>query len=445
MTGTFVDIFSDAISSPHASKHSSVFYSILPSNQLSKICFATAVTPSLKLYVNSGNNATRILVAIFYDAPRSFRVFAKGKYISPVLSSSIPSSANAITGTNSFNFQENLLYVTISQEDPVEIYVQNSLHVAFTIAETIGVEIQAMVIERLVDFLQIGHSQIRTVHDSSGSEDTLKIIADNTTKKKHQCSTMKSCMFTHHGVGQQRDLIGSTGSSQRSLWGTGLRVLILEISDPPSFPNDNLVSSFSSERLNSLANILVNAQQVGELQRAIQLPVDSLVVTVFATSTPAEGNSRNGSSETRRACLYVRPYNLSVGIQPSDGIVGRPLPRQPQVVFLDKQGQRVLKLGFTSKSWIVAARLRGDPNAVLKGLDICLVLSVPGPHPSLVHKWIGSVHFLDKHIRDFVCTLYNPKWTSFVYLLHKVQTKHSVNFSFPTSVTTLGLALSLLQ
>ncbi|XP_015278906.1 PREDICTED: LOW QUALITY PROTEIN: fibrocystin-like [Gekko japonicus] len=411
VTGTFVDIFNDAVSSsPHASKHSSVFYSILPSNKLSKICFASAVARSLKLYVNSGHNSTRILLAIFYDEPRSFRVFAKGKYISPARSSSVPSSANAVTGTNYFSFPENLLYVAVSQEDPVEIYTQSSLHIAFTVAETIGAESRKMATERLAGFLQIGHSQIRTVHDSPGSENTLKVMADSAAKRKHQCSTMQSCMVPRQRAGQQRNLVGLMGSSQRSLPGTGLRVLILEISDPPSLPSDSLVSSFSSKRLNSLADILVHAQQVGELQRALQLPVDSLVVTVFVTS--AEGNSRNGSSETRRTCLYVRPYNLSLWIQPSDGVVGRPLPRQPQVVFLDKQGQRILTLGFPSKSWIVAAHLQGDPNAVLKGLDICVVLSVAGTHSSLIHERIRSVYFLDKCIRDFVCAPYRPKWTS---------------------------------
>lgn len=292
VAGTFVDIFSDAISSPHASKHSSVFYSILPSNKLSKVCFGGPVARSLKLYVNSGHNATGILLAIFYDEPRSFRVFAKGKYITPALSSSIPSSANAATGTNYFNFQENLLYVSISQDNPVEIYSQQSLHIAFAVEETIGAEIQAMIIQRLADFLQIEHNQVQTVHDAPGSENSLKIIADNATKQKHQCSTMKSCMFTRHRGGQQRNPISSIRSNQRSLRRSGLKVLILEVSDPPSSPSNSLVSSFSSERLNHLANILVSAQQIGELQRALRLPVDSLVVTVFAALTPVEGNSR---------------------------------------------------------------------------------------------------------------------------------------------------------
>ncbi|XP_054826519.1 fibrocystin-like [Eublepharis macularius] len=369
VTGTFVDFFSDAVASGHAVEHSSIFYSILPSNKLSNICFASPVAQSLKIYVNGGHNATRILLAIFYDEPRSVRVFVKGKYISPTVSFSSFSSANAVTGDNYFNFQENLLYVAIHQEDPIEIHSQNSLHVAFTIAETIGAEIQATVIQRLAVFLQIGYSQIRTVHNSSGSENMLKIIADNAAKRKHQCSTMKSCMFNRHRAVQQKSRIGS---SQPSLPGIGLRVLILEISDPPSFLSDNLVSSFPSERLNSLANVLVNAQQVGQLQQALNLPVDSLVVTVSASSTPAEGNTRNGSSATQRSCLYVRPYNLSLWIQPSDGVVEKQLPRQPQVIFLDKQGRRVLTLGFPSKSWIVTAHLQGNPEAVLKASAVVL-------------------------------------------------------------------------
>uniref|UniRef100_A0ACB8GEL4 Uncharacterized protein n=1 Tax=Sphaerodactylus townsendi TaxID=933632 RepID=A0ACB8GEL4_9SAUR len=295
VTGTFVDNFSEAISSCRAFEHASVFYSILPSNKVSKICFAGPVAKSLKLYLSAGHNATRILLAVFYDEPRSFRVFVKGKYISPALSPFNPSSANAPTGTHYFNFQENLLYVAVCQEDPVEIHTQNSLHIAFTIVETSRAEVQPILIQHLANFLQIGHSQVRMVHNSKGSENTLKVIADHTSKQKHQCSTMKSCMFTNRRAGQEKTLINPMGSSQPSLPGPSLRVLVLEISDPPSFPSDHLTSSFSSERLNGLAEILVNALQVGELQQVLGVPVDTLVVTVSTSPTPAERNSRQAA------------------------------------------------------------------------------------------------------------------------------------------------------
>ncbi|XP_053129194.1 fibrocystin [Hemicordylus capensis] len=371
MTDSFIDTFSDAVSQTSCcpSEHSSIFYSILPSNKLSKICFVGPVPWSLRLYLNSGHNATKIILAIFYDEPRSFHVFVKGNFIPPTVSFSKPTVDNTMTGTNYFSFQENLLYVAIHSDESVEIHTYNSLHAAFTIAETTGEEAQAMLIQQLADFLQIGHDQVRTVHNSSGNERSLKAIADNVTKKKHHCLTMKSCLFTRHRAGRQKTITGSIvcDGLQPSCSVKGLRTLIMEISDPPYLPRNKLVSSFSSDRLNSLANTLINAQQIGELQRALEIPVDSLVVLTSATSVPVDKHSRNGSSLTPEGSLYVRPYNISVWIQPSNGVMEKPLPRQPHVGFLDKQGRRILTLGFHSKPWIVTAYLKGNRDAVLKG------------------------------------------------------------------------------
>lgn len=49
---------------------------------------------------------------------------------------------------------------------------------------------------------------------------------------------------------------------------------------------------------------------------------------------------KNGSRQHPGTWLYVRPYNLSVRVQPSDGEIGKQLPVQPQIIFLDK------KVGF---------------------------------------------------------------------------------------------------
>uniref|UniRef100_A0A670II21 PKHD1 ciliary IPT domain containing fibrocystin/polyductin n=1 Tax=Podarcis muralis TaxID=64176 RepID=A0A670II21_PODMU len=336
VTDTFIDTFSEATSrgSCCATEHSPTFYSILPLSKLSKICFNGPVPWSLRLHLNSGHNATRILLAIFYDQPRSFRVFVKGNYMPPVLSFPRPSLANAVSGTNYFSFHENLLYVAIHWDEPIEIHTYNSLHVAFTIAEA-----EAAVIQRLAIFLQIGWDQIRTVLNSSGSESTLNTIADNATKRKHQCPPMNSCLFIHHRASQQKTQTGSAvlGGLLPPHSFTGLRVLILEISDPLQFRRSKLASSFSGDRLTSLANTLINAQQTGELQHALKISVDTLVVMVSATSVPADGSSRNGSSQTPGSCLYVRPYNISVRIQPANGVTESPLPRQPQLIFLDKQ------------------------------------------------------------------------------------------------------------
>ncbi|XP_033001241.1 LOW QUALITY PROTEIN: fibrocystin-like [Lacerta agilis] len=218
----------------------------------------------------------------------------------PVLSFPRSSLANAVTGTNSFSFHENLLYVAIHWDEPIEIHTYNSLHVAFTVA---GAE--AAVIQRLAFFFffyRLGGTKANQQKTQTGS-------------------AIFGGLLPPHSF-------------------TGLRVLILEISDPLHFRRYKLASSFSGDRLTSLANTLINAQQIGELQHALKIPVDTLRVMVSATSVPAEGSS---SSETEAAklqevaFLYVRPYNISARIQPPNGVTESLLPRQPQVIFLDKQ------------------------------------------------------------------------------------------------------------
>lgn len=48
-------------------------------------------------------------------------------------------------------------------------------------------------------------------------------------------------------------------------------------------------------------------------------------------------HARNTSSSKTENLIYIRPYALSVLVQPSDGEVGKELPVQPRLVFLDKQ------------------------------------------------------------------------------------------------------------
>ncbi|XP_039201120.1 fibrocystin-like isoform X2 [Crotalus tigris] len=365
ITSTFVDPFSKATTQGSfcSKERPVIFYSILPSNSLSKICFAGPVPWSLRLYFNGGHDIARTLLAIFYDEPRSFHVFVKENPIQPVLSFSSLFWKNAATGTNYFNFQENLLYVAVHWGEPIEIHTHSSLHIAFTISENMGEKAQAMLIQQLASFLQIGQDEIRAVSSTSGNEDTLRIIADNSMKRKYQCPPESLCLFTHHSTSQQ--------NTQESLHPShvmhGLRVLILEISDPLHFLKHKLAFSNSSVRLNSLASTLIDAQQTGTLQRILRLPVDSLVVMVSSASVPTTENSRNESRPTSWNCLYVCPYSISVWIQPSNGVVERPLLRQPQIIFLDKKGRRIVSLGFPSKPWFVTAYLKNHPEIMLKG------------------------------------------------------------------------------
>uniref|UniRef100_A0A8C8SGU1 PKHD1 ciliary IPT domain containing fibrocystin/polyductin n=1 Tax=Pelusios castaneus TaxID=367368 RepID=A0A8C8SGU1_9SAUR len=368
MTGSFVETFSSAFSyiSSCPSEHPQAFYSVLPSNKLTKVCFAGLTPLALRLHLISGQNSTRLLIAIFFDELRSLHVFVKGNYTPLASSSSSSFLPNAMSGTHYFSFENNLLYILLHGEDPIDIYTSYSLHAAFTVTETIGEEGQRRVVHRLADFLQIGHDQVRIVHSTPGSESTLKVISDNVGKRRRQCPGMTSCTAFCNRAGWEKTWTGaaSVRALQPSRMATTLRVLIIEIGTPLGLLRNKLVSTLSSDRLKRLASTIINAQQIGDLQRALELPIDTLMVTQSASSLP-EG--RNGSSLMRGGCLYVRPYNVSVQVQPSDGEVEKELPIQPQIIFLDKQGRRVETLGLPSEPWIMTASLKGSSEAVLKG------------------------------------------------------------------------------
>uniref|UniRef100_A0A8C3TE47 PKHD1 ciliary IPT domain containing fibrocystin/polyductin n=1 Tax=Chelydra serpentina TaxID=8475 RepID=A0A8C3TE47_CHESE len=422
VTGSFVEAFSSGVSHVPCcpSEHPRAFYSVLPSNKLTKVCFAGLTPSSLRLRLTSGQNSTRLLIAIFYNEPRSLHVFMNGNYIPPASSSSSAFLTNAMAGAHSFSFENNLLYVLLHGDDPIEIYTSFSLHAAFTIAETIGEEGQRRVVHHLADFLQIGHDHVRIVQSASGSESTLKVIADNVGKRRRQCPPITSCTAFCSRVGWEKTRTGAASSwvLQSSHVATPLRVLIFEIGDPPGLFRNKLVPSLSSDRLKSLASTVINAQQTGDLQRALELPIDTLMVTQSALSSPL-GGGRNGSSLTPGGCLYVRPYNISVLVQPSDGEMEKELPVQPQIIFLDKQGRRVETLGLPSEPWVMTAYLKGSSEAVLKGHTrvevrdgrasfMNLAVSNSGSNWYLIFTVIsppGKVHYILPHCSCFTVVI----------------------------------------
>uniref|UniRef100_A0A7M4E0M8 PKHD1 ciliary IPT domain containing fibrocystin/polyductin n=1 Tax=Crocodylus porosus TaxID=8502 RepID=A0A7M4E0M8_CROPO len=364
VTGSFVDSFNAAAS--HSSCCSSgypwSFYSVLPSNKLTKVCFAGPTPLTMRLHLISGQSFTRLFLAVFYNEPQSVHVFTQGKYI-PSTSSFL--SSDAVAGTNYFSFEDNLLYVLLHGDEPVEIYTSLSLLIAFTTATTIGEEDQKNVIPHLADFLQIGHELVRIVHNGAGSKSTLKVIAANARKRRRLCPTVTSCMAFSSRDDWENTWAGPTSMRRLRPSGTApsSSMMIIEVGDPPSLVRNSLVPSLSNERLKSLANLLITAHQTGELQHVLDIPTDTLMLITEVIGW----GFQNGSGLTPGSSLYARPYNISVQAQPSDGEMGKELPVQPQIIFLDKQGQRVETLGLPTEPWVIAAYLKGSSKAALKG------------------------------------------------------------------------------
>ncbi|KAL1771938.1 fibrocystin isoform X1 [Sigmodon hispidus] len=368
VTNGFVDTFSRVKDSTLCSTTSSVsaFYSILPTRQITKVCFVEE-TPALLRFSLLGNRSTsKLILAVFYNEIQSPHIFLENRFIPPTPVESASSLLDESAGANYFDLMNNLLYVVLEGQEPVEIHSSISIHLAFTVTFSVVEEgWQKAMLERLTGFLQIDPNQIKFTLEMPGNKETLKAIADSRGKRKRNCPTV-----TYSGAstrfGQRRPLMAEMTShritpttSMESLW----KVIIFEIGALPSVRSTGFIPSFPSNRLQNLARQVITAQQTGVLENVLGMTVGALLVT----QSEAVTGCRNTSSLRTENFIYTRPIVLSMLVQPSDGEVGRELTVQPQLIFLDEKNQRVESLGLPLEPWIVSASLEGASDSMLKG------------------------------------------------------------------------------
>ncbi|XP_029451975.1 fibrocystin isoform X2 [Rhinatrema bivittatum] len=381
MTESFFDVFSDMVSQNCIchSKPASRFYSILPAYKVSKLCFSGSTPHTLRLRLIGGQNTTKIILAIFYDIPQSLHVFIKGNYTPPTPFSSESLLMKTGHGTNSFQLTNSLLYVVLEGDDPIEIYTNISIHMAFTIVGMTGEDSQKQLIIQLADIVQIDQSQIRILQNVLGSDNSLKIITDFTSKRNLHCPPILSFnnftadMQTILHTDMQETFQAKTKYKVRQLQNAIYplsNVVIVEISDTPlsgpPISGTVLTPPLSYDRFNNLTNTIINDQQTGKLEQCLNLQIDSLVVIQPSLFSAADIVG-NPSGSNIGSSLFVRPDTMYILIQPSDGEVDKPLPAQPKVMFLDKWGQRVENLGHPLRPWLMSVHLQGSSEAVLKG------------------------------------------------------------------------------
>ncbi|XP_045699280.1 fibrocystin isoform X6 [Phyllostomus hastatus] len=367
VTSGFVDIFSSVNTNTpcSASGSASTFYSILPTWETTKVCFVDQTPQVLRFFLLGNKSASKLLLAIFYHELQRPHVFLRGSFIPPTQVQSTSSLLDKPIGSNYFSIVDNLLYVVLQGEEPIEIRSGVSIHLAFTVMFSVlekGWEI--MMLERLTDFLQVSQDQIRFIHDMPGNEVTLKAIADRRAKRKRNCPTV-TCA-SHYRVGQRRPLMMEMNSDRLpppTTMETISKVMVIEIGDLPTASSTGLIPSLSSDTLQNLAHQIITAQQTGVLENVLNMTIGALLVT-HSEGVIGYGNT---SSFNAGNSIYIRPYALSVLVQPSDGEVGKELPVQPQLVFLDKQNQRVESLGLPHEPWAVSVSLEGTSGSVLKG------------------------------------------------------------------------------
>ncbi|XP_059794508.1 fibrocystin isoform X18 [Balaenoptera ricei] len=391
VTSGFVDTFSSVNANTPCSTSGSVsaFYSILPTKEITKVCFVDQTPQVLRFFLLGNKSTSKLLLAVFYHELQSPSVFLGERFITPTQVQSTSSLLNGSIGANYFSIMDNLLYVVLQGEEPIEIRSGVSIHLALTVMFSVlekGWEM--MTLERLTDFLQVSQDQIRFIHEMPGSEATLKAMADHRAKRKRNCPTV-TCA-SHDRVGQRR-LLMMEMSSYRVLPPTTMetisKVMVVEIGDLPAVRNTGVIPSLSSNRLQTLAHQVITAQQTGVLENVLNMTIGALLVTQ-SKGVISYGNTSNFATGN---LIYIRPYGLSVLVQPSDGEVGKELTVQPQLVFLDKQvpcaqitsqnsllsptfpfiscfqNRRVESLGPPSEPWVISVSLEGTSDSMLRG------------------------------------------------------------------------------
>ncbi|XP_004674090.1 PREDICTED: fibrocystin [Condylura cristata] len=366
VTGDFVDTFSSVNANTPCSIPGSIstFYSIIPTRKITKVCFVDQTPQVLRFFLLGNKSGSKLLLAIFYHELQSPHVFLGESFIPPTVVQSTSSLLDESTGANYFDIMDNLLYVVLQGEEPIEVRSGVSMHLVltamFTVPET-GLEVA--ILQRLTEFLQVTPYQIRIIHEMPGNKATLKAIANNKAKRKRNCPTVTCGSF--YGVGHRKPLMMEMNSYRTPLSTTVetiSKVMVIEVGDLPTVRTSGLIPSLSSNKLENLAYQVITAQQNGVLEDVLNMTIEALLVT------QSKGAFGHGNTSFKTGNLiYVRPYSLSVLVQPSDGQVGKELPVQPQLVFLDKQNQRVVSLGAPLEPWAISVSLEGVPDSVLKG------------------------------------------------------------------------------
>lgn len=283
VTSGFVDTFSSVNDSTpcFTSGSASAFYSILPTGAITKVCFVDHTPQVFRFFLLGNKSTSKLLLAVFYHELQRPHVFLGERFIPSTLVQSTSSLLDESVGSNYFNMMDNLLYIVLQGEKPIEIRSSVSINLAFTVMFTVlekGWEIR--ILERLIDFLQVSQDQIRLIQDMPGNEATLKAIADHRAKRKRNCPTV-TCA-SHYRVGQRRPLMMEISSylvPSPTTMETISKIMVIEIGDLPTVRSTGLIPSLSSNKLQDLAHQVITAQQTGVLENVLNITIGALLVT----------------------------------------------------------------------------------------------------------------------------------------------------------------------
>ncbi|XP_077345145.1 fibrocystin isoform X2 [Lithobates pipiens] len=347
------------------------FYAILPANKMTKVCFTGTTPRALKLQLHGAQNSTKLVLALFYDIPDSFYIVSGGERYSTVLYDIAPDFQHQKHGSSFFSFRENLLYVILQGDEPLEIWTKLSVHLFFYVVEGTRTDPYNQLGLKLAHFLSIDPSQVRVLQIFQGQASTLKTITDNYSKRKRHCPSIiqKQRRVRRHSGTNVKDIDRKKIHRQESQ----LELLIVEIDEPnvlsPTNTSKRIGMSSTQMDLQNISNSIINGLQTGELEKTFSVQIDYMMVAV-----PNLGNrSRNSDAAESRSAVYVRPHRLFIDVQPVGGPAGQPLLIQPKITFLDIKGNRVRNLGHSSSPWCLSVYLKDTSTMNLKGNTTVLI------------------------------------------------------------------------
>ncbi|OCT81394.1 hypothetical protein XELAEV_18028213mg [Xenopus laevis] len=370
-TGDFIDTFVNGNISVQQccySEDQSIFYSILPANKITTICFSGPAPKAMRLQLIGGQEATKHILAFFYDTPQSFHIFSKGRRIPSFLPNTELAFDDKEQGSNFFSFSESLLYVVLQGEEPIEIWTNQSFYLALSVAEGTGTDIQHQLPAQVAQHFNISPAHVSILQTLKGSSITLRALTNNQAKRNLHCPVT---LDDSSRARMKRDLennVSHPNKKAENTQETNLDVIILEIINPVKYDFPHLSLSHSPSVAHDLpfniADSVISALQTGEMEKMFPIDIDSLMVIDPMQFSP--GNST--SSETGNDfAVYVRPHAIHIHDQPFHGYEGKPLLVQPKVNFLDIKGNRVENLGHPSNPWYLSVQLKNSAVSALKG------------------------------------------------------------------------------
>ncbi|XP_075717008.1 fibrocystin [Rhinoderma darwinii] len=388
ISNNFIQVFISGQNSQNSccDKSDKTFYSILPAKKISKICFNGPTPKAIRLRLNGSQNSTKLILALFYDVPNSFYIVWRGRKYSTIIYDSEPKFQSENQVSSYFSFRDNLLYVILQGDEPVEIWTNLSIHLFFYVALGTSQDLHSQLPWQLATFVSIAPSQVTVVQTLQGRAETLEAMMDNHLKRNRHCPSIHEERPRVKRQSEPPNKVDHVRYKQESL----KELLIVEIHDcvTPGQPATLNVTGtpLSYSYLQNIVTNIIGALQTGELEKAIPIHIDSLMVIV----PTAQNSSSQKYSAGSRSAVYVKPHRIQIAVQPVGGSAGAPLPVQPKVIFLDLKGNRIGNLGHSSNPWKVSVYLKDSSGTPLKGSTAAVIEDGWGNFSNLAVSSSGS-------------------------------------------------------